>query len=164
MCGIEDKDSIQSIPIMPKEDALDLFYDYQANLTTHERAFQLVRTWYHSSERQALILHKWRSIRLEEEMLKSPDKSEVAVFRAFLAKSVTVQKKFDTKYQGEGYLDGKLFTTVYMPYIQVMLKDWMPKRAQGAIQIIEKLLIDHTRTAGTTSVAMFPLYEENKEV
>ena len=69
---------------------LDFFDDYQERCTSHGEALDMLRTWYHSTEQRARILVEWHTMRLSEEMEKRPDESEVAVFRTFVARLITL--------------------------------------------------------------------------
>lgn len=120
----------------------------------------MMRKWYHRTEQWERILTEWQQLRLYEEMSKRPYESEVAVFRWFVARFITLQKQIYSKYQGDGYLVDRLLTTVDIPEIQASLKDRMPRNAQTAIHRISTQLSAKPRTVGEVSVQ---LVSENTE-
>lgn len=113
---------LQAVTVMLKADALYFFPENKDRGTTYEVSFELLRTWYHSDEQRLRVLAECQELRLSEEMARSPDMSEQAVLRNFVARLRTLQKQPDKNYEGDGYLVECLLTSGYIPVIQAALK------------------------------------------
>lgn len=61
-------------------------------------------------------------MRLSVHMAQKPDESELSVFRAVIAKLITLQKQLDNKYQGNSLLIDELLSAVDITSMQAHFK------------------------------------------
>lgn len=73
MCAVREEDFLRSMIIMICGDALDYLDDKNEDIKFHDDELDLLRKWYQISEQHARLLAEWKTIRLTEEMRKSPD-------------------------------------------------------------------------------------------
>lgn len=84
-------------------------------------------------------------------MSDRPDSSEVSVFRPFVSKLMSLQKKLDLQNHTDSFLRDRILTAVDLPAIQVAFRDRMLRTSQQAVSRISNQLSDEKNKAGSTS-------------
>lgn len=91
-------------------------------------------------------------MRLSTELADVPNKSQSEVFLEFVAELTRLQKQMDTTYHPDRFLrDHQLFTSVYVPEIQILLRDRIPWASEAAMICVAERLSGNKKTVGTSS-------------
>lgn len=149
MCQLTPDEKRKGIPVMLTGNAFDFFAENADKCKTLDEAKQLLEGWYNNSDKKARVLMEWQKVSLSLELRKNPNKSEVEVFNAVIAKLTGFQKQLDADYQRDRYLRDRLLTAIDIPSLQDPLRDRLPRTAQQAIQRTIRRLSDKPKTAGT---------------
>lgn len=80
---------------------------------------------------------------------RQPEDSEIAVFRYFVAKLMSLRKQLYDSYHGDQYLRDRLLTAMYMPHIIESLRDRVPCTSEQFINRVANRLSSHPKTAGS---------------
>lgn len=77
--------------VMLKGSALSLFTRKGNECGTDEEGFALPGEWFNSKEKKSRLFGAWHAMSLLTAIEGSPDESEVAVFRGFLSRLMSLQ-------------------------------------------------------------------------
>lgn len=123
MCQVNDEDKLKASLLKLSGDVLKLYLSNIQGCSIYDNGVSALCQYYNSSDNQVIILTKWQFIRLIEEMMSAPDSLEVEVIRTFVAKLTSLQKQMDKSYSDDKFLRKRLVTDVYIPYIQIAIRD-----------------------------------------
>ncbi len=151
ICKLSEQEKADAVPYMLEGEAFTFFSQKIPPNTTFDEITKELRKWFTSSEKQARILKKWQEMRLSTEMEKSPDKSEIEVFRTFSFKLSTLQKQLAEHYQHDDFLRDQLVQSVDHTQIQKALRERLPSNSQEAANRITTFLSDEPNSAQSYS-------------
>lgn len=151
MCDATPEEMRKAMPVMLKGNALRLFSKKAKDCVTYENGAEMLRSWYNSREKQNRLLTEWREMKLSEAMEEKPDESEVAVYRDFIARLMSIQDQLDESYQGDKFLRDQLLASVDIPKVQGSLRDKIPRSSQQLINRVANHLSERPRSAGMTA-------------
>lgn len=162
MSEVSDEDELKAIPeTVPLNAIIYYLSNVQARLA-YDEAVSDLRLWYNNSEKRAKILTKWQSLRLMRELKRSPDASEVEVFRKFVAKLMSLPKQLHSDYEEDKSLTDRLMTVIDILSILVTVKDRMPRTAlEQATRIANRS--SEIAGIGGFSVAHYACCSESKD-
>lgn len=92
--------------------ALNLYSNTMQSCQMYAKSIQALRDWYSSNAKRTRILTEWQYMTVSKSMAERPTLSEVAVFKTFVAKLMTLQKKLDSHYHPDTFLCDRLLTAV----------------------------------------------------
>lgn len=103
----------------------------------------VLRIRYNSSDKRSLKLAKWQGMRVSDEMSKNPERSQMEVFVDSIDDLGSLQKQLDTIYHGDRYFRDQILHAVYLPAIQIALRDRVPHTSEQAINRVANGLSDN---------------------
>lgn len=94
----------------------------------------MFKRWYHSNEKETMILTAWQSMKLSKKMEQDPGLSEVSNLGSFVANMMPQQKQLFTQYHTDKFLCDRLCTAVEISSIQNTLCDKLPQTSHQAVK------------------------------
>lgn len=67
MCQVSENEKLKAIRAMLSGDVLLYFLSHVKEGTSHEEAFNALRSWYNNADKRVRLLRKWQSLKLSEE-------------------------------------------------------------------------------------------------
>jgi len=151
MCDLNSEQMLKGIPIMLDGPALAYFASNLKSSTSYEEAIEGLLSWYTSEEQRTRLLRDWQDARLSAWMKRSPEKSELAVFRDLSATLARIQRQLHADYRKDRFLKDQLVAAADIPHVARALKEKAPLTAHEATQRIASLLSGEPRSAGSYS-------------
>lgn len=88
---------------------------------------------------------------LSSEMENHPDESELAVFRTFISRMMSLQHQFHTEYHSDRQLRDRLLNDVEIPAIKDGIKERILRTSHQGINRVDNSLSTSKRTEGSIS-------------
>lgn len=119
---------------------------------------ELLCVWYDSN--QARWVPQWQGMNHSHPMEEKPKGSEIAVFRNFVAKVMSLYNQLHPDYHTDCQRRDRLLDAVDLPAIENSLRDRTPRICQQLINRVANRMSSRKKTDGTTSthVAGYHLY------
>lgn len=133
ICEETLEDKLKSVPVMLSGVALNYSANNVKGNGAYEEDISTLRAWYNSDFIKALILSKWHSMSLIEEMSEYPEKSDLKFFRKSVSNLMSLQYQLDITYRTDQFLRDRLLTSVNIPAIQSTLQDRLSGTSQQDI-------------------------------
>lgn len=98
LCEVTDDETLRAIPVVLSGEALIYYSTHVKQCKTYEDAISAFWDWYNNSVKCSRILIEWKSMQFTEELERNINDSDVEVFRTFVAKLMSLQKKLSPSY------------------------------------------------------------------
>lgn len=148
MCDLNAQQMLKGVPIMLDGPALAYFASNLKSAPSYDDAIQGLMSWYTSEEQRTRLLREWQDARLSTWMRRSPDKSELAVFRDLSATLARIQRQLHVDYRKDRFLKDQLVAAADIEHVSRALKEKAPLTAHEASQRIASLLSGEPKSAG----------------
>lgn len=149
-CGLTMPEKRLGMIFKLKGNVLNFFNSKGRMDKTYEDGALTLRRQYNSRDKRSRIMSRWQTMRLSEDMAKTPDRSQMEVFLDFIADLVEPLKQLDSNYHVERYLTDQILNTFDVQSIQIFLRNRIPRTYDQAINRIANGLSDKRQTDGST--------------
>jgi hypothetical protein len=153
MCGLTSEEKRDGIVIMLEGPALAHYATHLKDMATYDDLIDGLKLWYTSEEQRSRLLRDWHGARLSKWLDKSPEKSEIEVFRDLAAYLSRVQRQLSREYNKDIFLRDQMVIAADHPAVARALKEKPPGTAHEAQQRIASLLEDSPGSAGAHLVS-----------
>ena len=148
MCELDENQMRRGVMVMLEGDAMAYYASNLKDAKTYETVIDGLKAWYTSEEQRSRLLQEWQACSLTSRMRKSPEKSEIAVFRDLCASLGKIQRQLHSDYRKDRFLKDQIVAAADIPHVARALREKVPTTSHEATQRIAALLSREPNSAG----------------